>query len=332
MLLQAISMKAPRLGKGRLPPRCDLALCVIGVTGRIEAGCRAERQGEDALRMSDNLQGGIPSGSKSPAPARPASTVVILRDGPDGIEVFMVVRHHEIDFASGALVFPGGKVDADDASEAWSGLAATAPASPNRSFLVAAGRETFEEAGLVLARRQGSAELIDAADADRLVALHRAPLLKGEVSFVDIVRNEGLRLALDMLVPFAHWITPEPLPKRFDTHFFLVAAPVSQLGAHDGSESVEGLWITPSQALAEAQAGRRTLVFATRMNLTKLARYRSVSEAVAATRARPVVTVVPRIRKAPEGRWLQIPAEADYGVTEVFVETGSTFGTSASRT
>jgi 8-oxo-dGTP pyrophosphatase MutT (NUDIX family) len=256
---------------------------------------------------------------------------VILRDAPGGIEVFMVVRHHEIDFASGALVFPGGKVDAQDASEAWSGLAAAAPAGPDRSFLVAAGRETFEEAGLVLARRRDSAELIDAGNADRLVERYRGPLLKGEVDFIDILRNEGLTPALDMLVPFAHWITPEPLPKRFDTHFFLVAAPVSQLGAHDGAESVEGLWIAPRQALAEAEAGRRTLVFATRMNLTKLARYASVAEAVAATRARPVVTVVPRVKKTPEGRWLQIPAEADYGVTEVFVEDGSTFGRSASR-
>src|SRR5262249_6725667 len=128
-----------------------------------------------------------------------------------------------------------------------------------------------------------------------------------------------------------HWITPEPMPKRFDTHFFLIAAPVSQLGAHDGGESVEGFWISPQAALAEAQAGKRTLVFATRMNLTKLARYATVAEAVAATRARPVVTVVPQVKRTAEGRWLQIPAEADYGVTEVFVEEGSRFGTSATR-
>jgi 8-oxo-dGTP pyrophosphatase MutT (NUDIX family) len=269
---------------------------------------------------------------KTPVPARPASTVVISRDGQSGIEVFMVVRHREIDFASGALVFPGGKVDAQDAGEGWAELAPDAAATPDRSYFVAAGRETFEEAGLVLARRRGATELVDAATADRLVAAHRASLLRGETSFVDIMRSEGLTLALDLMVPFAHWITPEPLPKRFDTHFFLVAAPVTQLGAHDGAESVEGLWIAPQQALAEAEAGTRTLVFATRMNLTKLARYRTVAEAVAATRAKPVVTVVPRVKRTPEGRWLQIPAEADYGVTEVFVEEGSTFGRPALRT
>ena len=267
----------------------------------------------------------------TPVQARPASTVAILRDGQAGIEVFMVVRHREIDFASGALVFPGGKVEAHDSGDAWSVLAPAAPAAPERAFYVAAGRETFEEAGLVLARRSGTADMVDAAAADRLVEDYRARLLKGEVSFADMLQAEELTLALDLMVPFAHWITPEPYSKRFDTHFFLIAAPVSQLGAHDGGESVEGFWITPEQALAESEAGTRTLVFATRMNLAKLARYGTVAEAVAATRARPVVTVVPHVKRTAEGRFLQIPPEADYGVTEVFVEEGSRFGTSAVR-
>ena len=268
---------------------------------------------------------------KTTVAARPASTVVILRDGAGGIEVFMVVRHHQIDFASGALVFPGGKVDAEDSDAAWGELAPNAPNAPDRSFFVAAGRETFEEAGLVLARRRGTQEMVDADGAHRLVETYRAALLKGDTTFVDIVRKENLSLAADLMVPFAHWITPEVVPKRFDTHFFLIAAPVVQLGAHDGGESVEGLWITPQQALSEAKAGTRTLVFATRMNLEKLARYRTVAEAVEITRSRPVVTVMPKAMKTPEGRKLQIPAEADYGVTEVFVEEGSKFGSAAHR-
>jgi 8-oxo-dGTP pyrophosphatase MutT (NUDIX family) len=266
---------------------------------------------------------------KTPVAPRPASTVVILRDGAEGIEVFMVERHRQIDFASGALVFPGGKVDPEDSDAAWGELAAQAPAAPDRSLFVAAGRETFEEAGLVLARQRGTRDIVDADAAHRLVDRHRAGLLKGEATFVDIVRSEGLELALDLMVPFAHWITPERIPKRFDTHFFLIAAPVVQLGAHDGSESVEGLWITPQRALSEAESGKRTLVFATRMNLTKLARFATVAEAVAETRSKPVVTVTPKVKSTPEGRWLQIPAEADYGITEVFVEEGSTFGRAA---
>jgi 8-oxo-dGTP pyrophosphatase MutT (NUDIX family) len=268
---------------------------------------------------------------QTPVPAHPASTVVILRDAADGIEVFMVERHREIEFASGALVFPGGKVDAEDADAAWGELAVETSPAPDRSLFVAAGRETFEEAGLVLARRRGAREIVDAEAADRLVGVYRTRLLKGETTFLDILRGEDLVLAADLMLPFAHWITPERVPKRFDTHFFLVAAPVSQLGAHDGAESVEGVWIAPSRALADAEAGTRTLVFATRMNLTRLASYRTVAEAVTATRASPVVTVMPKIKRTAEGRWLQIPAEAGYGVTEVFVEDGSTFGREASR-
>jgi len=181
----------------------------------------------------------------------------------------------------------------------------------------------------MLARQRGRQEIVDADAAHRLVDRHRADLLKREATFIDIVRGEGLELALDLMVPFAHWITPERVPKRFDTHFFLIAAPVAQLGSHDGGESVEGLWITPQRALGDAEAGTRTLVFATRMNLTKLARYRTVAEAVSVTRSKTVVTVMPKVKRSPEGRFLQIPAEADYGVTEVFIEEGSTFGRAA---
>ncbi|MDX2205244.1 MAG: NUDIX domain-containing protein [Hyphomicrobiaceae bacterium] len=264
------------------------------------------------------------SEEKKPAPARPAATVVILRDGPDGIETFMVVRHHAIDFASGALVFPGGKVDAQDAGEAWDRLAPGAPFPIAREFLVAAARETFEEAGLLLARRRGEAGLVDHDHAQRIVANERERLIKGDATFAEILAREELEVATDLLVHFAHWITPMPVPKRFDTQFLLVAAPVAQLGIHDGSESVEGIWIRPQAALEEADAGKRTLVFATAMNLRKLAQHGSVAETVAATRAAPVVTVMPRMERTPEGqRKLYIPAEAGYGVTEVVHEMPS---------
>lgn len=256
-------------------------------------------------------------------PARPAATVVILRDGPEGIETFMVVRHHAIDFASGALVFPGGKVDAQDATSDWDELAPGTALRPAREYFVAAARETFEEAGFLLARRRGTQDLLGADDVHRLVESDRARLIKNEITFAELMRRENLEVAMDMLVPFAHWITPMPVPKRFDTQFLLVAAPVVQMGAHDGSESVEGVWIRPQVALQDAEEKRRTLVFATAMNLKKLTAYRSVAETVAATRATPVVTVMPRMERSPEGRKLHIPAEAGYGVTEVLFEMPS---------
>src|SRR5262249_54332814 len=123
---------------------------------------------------------------KSIAAARPAATAVILRDGRQGLEVFMVGRHREIDCASGALVFPGGKVDPQDEDPAWSDFAPSAVGAPGGAFLVAAARETFEEAGLMLARRMGERDLMDADAAHRLVGTYRARLAVGSVSFLEV--------------------------------------------------------------------------------------------------------------------------------------------------
>lgn len=258
--------------------------------------------------------------SKAPSQPIPSATVVILRDRPGGIEVFMVVRHHAIDFASGALVFPGGKVEPADSDPAWGDLGEWAGApTAHRSYVVAAARETFEEAGLVLARRRGTPSLVSAEEAHRLVATYRKPVHDGSCSFRKLMTDESLLLAAEHMVPFAHWITPEAMPKRFDTLFYVVAAPVEQLGAHDGSESVDGLWISPQQALKDAEAGTRTIVFATQMNLRKLAQFRTVAEAVSATRTAPIVPVMPKIEKTATGRILRIPAEAGYGITELTI-------------
>ena len=161
-----------------------------------------------------------------PTVPRPASTILLLRDGPSGLETFMVVRHHEIDFASGALVFPGGRMEAADV-----GLAAErARADPLAPFKVAAIREAFEECGLLLARAEGEDAIVPAA---RAAGLDRA------APFCDLMARERLVPALDALVPFAHWITPDFVPKRFDTHFFLALAPEDQILAHDGREAVD---------------------------------------------------------------------------------------------
>jgi len=125
--------------------------------------------------------------NETPRPAtspRPAATVVILRDSSDGVEVFMVVRHHEIDFASGALVFPGGKVDAQDSDPRWAKLASAPAGGPAPAYWVAAARETFEEAGLLLARNpERAGQLVLPERAHALVERYQKPLNAGELSF-----------------------------------------------------------------------------------------------------------------------------------------------------
>jgi 8-oxo-dGTP pyrophosphatase MutT (NUDIX family) len=240
-------------------------------------------------------------------PVRPAATVLLVRDGAAGLEVFMVVRHHKIDFASGALVFPGGSVDAGDhaiAADCAICGAATALDERDRLSRVAALRETFEECGVLLARPRGSVEGLGA----RIGAKKSQGL-----SFSEFLAAETLELALDTLTPFAHWITPPILPKRFDTHFYIVAAPSDQTAVHDGSESVDSVWINPARALEEADAGKYTLVFATRLNLQLLARSVDAASAVAAARARRVVTVEPVAVKTETGYTMRIPIEAGYG-------------------
>src|ERR1700749_1378526 len=154
---------------------------------------------------------------------RPASTILLLRDSAvtrGEIEVFMMVRHYEIDFSSGALVFPGGSVDKGDQEiianptlyAGGEGLDASA-----LSFRIAAIRETFEESGILLARPHGSKALIDAKRESEIEAAHRTALCEGKISFAKVLADSGIRLALDELVPYAHWITPEGVPKRFDT-------------------------------------------------------------------------------------------------------------------
>jgi 8-oxo-dGTP pyrophosphatase MutT (NUDIX family) len=247
---------------------------------------------------------------------RPASTILLLRDGAGGeIEVFMMVRHYEIDFNSGALVFPGGSVDKGDEEiiarpELYSGSEGLDSAA--LSFRIAAIRETFEESGILLARPKGSKALIDPKRASEVEALSRADLCESKTSFLTVLADNGLVLALDELVPYAHWITPEGMPKRFDTWFFLAAAPPEQAGAHDGKESTDSIWVSPREALAGGESGRFKLPFPTTRNLIKLSKQPSVRAALEDSRGRPVVAVMPVMTKLNGGRQLRIPREAGY--------------------
>jgi 8-oxo-dGTP pyrophosphatase MutT (NUDIX family) len=248
---------------------------------------------------------------------RPASTILLLRDAaarPE-IEVFMMVRHYEIDFNSGALVFPGGSVDKGDkeiiANPAlYSGGEGLDEAA--LSFRIAAIRETFEESGILLARTKGSTALVDAVRAGEIEATSRAALCDGQTTFPEVLTDNGMVLALDELVPYAHWITPEGMPKRFDTWFFLAAAPPEQAGAHDGKESTDSIWVSPREALEGGESGRFKLPFPTTRNLIKLGKQASVKAALDDSRGKSVVTVTPVMTKTNNGRQLRIPLEAGY--------------------
>lgn len=230
---------------------------------------------------------------------RPAATLLLLRDDP--FQVLMVRRHASASFAS-ALVFPGGAVDADDASPDWlpylTGADGLTPDA--RARRIAALRETFEEVGILV----GSA-------APPAPTPHARP-----AAFRALVAQLGLRLPLDALHLFGHWIAPVVAPKRYDTHFYLCAHPAAQVPACDGREIIDWHWIAPADALARAAAGDRSFVFPTRMNLSRLAESSDTGAALAAARNRAVVTVQPVLHQTPHGPRLIIPADAGYGVTE----------------
>ena len=248
----------------------------------------------------------------APAPAdiRPAATILLLRDDP-AFEVLMVKRHHQIDFASGALVFPGGKTHAGDDDPTWvehvlgwDGFDAI-----QRGLRIAAIREVFEEAGILLAQHvDGSPIGGEACPMDVRLAVDA-----GRIAFLDVVRDLGAKLQLDALTIFARWITPPLTPKRFDTWFYAVKAPADQLAACDGRETVEAEWIAPDEALRMAAAGTRKVIFPTRMNLQLLAEATSAADAVARAAARTLVTVEPKVQSRPEGRVLVLPPDAGYG-------------------
>lgn len=250
--------------------------------------------------------------AKPPARIIPAATILMVRDGEAGVEVFMVKRHHQIDFASGALVFPGGKLAPGDSDPRLRALIDGAEAYSDDELALAACaiREAFEESGILLARRPGASDLLS-GDEVKALDEFRVPLNAEKLALADFLEANTLRLAADRLVRFARWITPDMMPKRFDTWFFIASAPEGQLGAHDGYESVDSVWVTSDQAIAEPE--RWTVIFPTRMNLLKLGRSATAAAAIEEAARTPVVTVTPWVEPREGGAVLRIQPDAGYG-------------------
>lgn len=245
-----------------------------------------------------------------PAPALPSATVMLVRDTPR-FEVLMVQRHHQIDFASGALVFPGGKLEQGDGDHGWLPLVTGAEhlSDIERGLRICAIREAFEESGILLAEDEG-----DVADPIEVrAAAGRDDVAAGRIGFREFIAELGLKLDLSAMTSFAHWITPAIMKKRFDTRFYLMAAPADQVAACDGYETVDAQWIAPDEALRLQEAGERTIIFPTRLNLKLLAASTSTAEALASAASREIRPIEPTVTQQDGQHVVSIPADVGYG-------------------
>lgn len=211
--------------------------------------------------------------TQPPAAPREAATLILLRDGESGIEVFCVERNRKSGFMGGALVFPGGKVDDSDRDEGWTGFLLPPREGTRTDVALAACRESLEEAAILPVR--GALTHADA------LALRQA-LVSGVDVFRSALRARGLMIDLASLVPFARWITPEPEVRRFDAHFFMLRAPGGQTGAHDDHETMASFWATPGEVLARWNANAVQMAPPTHRTLQMLSRQASVDAALAA--------------------------------------------------
>jgi len=203
---------------------------------------------------------------------RPAATLILMRDGASGPEVLMLQRTQSAVFLGGAYVFPGGSLDEADADPRILKRIRGDARVPPAPYWVAAVRECFEEAGVLLG--------VDAKRAESLMHYRKRP-------FAELVENENLHIPADAMAYYGHWITAPGRPRRFDTRFFLAVAPEGQVGSNDAVETIHDVWITPREALERGARGEIELVPATQSTLSDLKQFRTAREAFDAVRARP---------------------------------------------
>ncbi|SDD63293.1 NUDIX hydrolase [Kordiimonas lacus] len=228
---------------------------------------------------------------------KPASSIMVIRDGQGGLEVLMIERAKTMKFAPGAFVFPGGKVDkADMQGWRWQGITTGRSAMRDFPYRVAALRELYEEAGILLTDKSPKRTLANATP------------------FASMVRMAGVKLDILNMVPFAHWVTPEPMPRRFDTHFYL-APHNGDTALHDGNEAISFRWVNPRRILDDWENDRIPLMFPTRLNLMKLARATTVNEALRQARRARVIRTLPVVHMGQAGVKLTIDPATGFGVT-----------------
>lgn len=255
-------------------------------------------------------------------PVRDAATVLLIRDAPD-LEVLMVQRASRLVFAANAWVFPGGRVDradADDAERVGRNLhdaeasAMLGVDSGGLAWWFAAIRETIEEVGMLL-----GTPVVD----PELVARLRTTLdEQGSEGFCELLERHDISLDLSALHEVARFLTPVGPPRRFDTRFFLAAAPTQQDPCHDESEITATQWIRPDEAMAQWRAGELELMAVTHRMLACLDRFDSTAEALASAASRPDIA---RLRvNDPNGEYqVLLPGDPGYETAEAEIEHGS---------
>lgn len=259
-------------------------------------------------------------------PPRDAATIIVLRHAGPRLEVFCVRRSMQSGYLGGALVFPGGKVDPTDAAEDWL-TGATPPhvraeafASPSmtaRTLGVAACRETLEEGGILPVQ-----EPLDDVEATRIASELRA----GGSLAASLARRQ-LTLALDALIPFARWVTPEAESRRFDARFFLLRLPDGQVGHHDQHETTMSFWSSPARILDLAAGGELLLAPPTSRVLELLSSVHDVEGAMALAELQTLRPVCPHYVPAqpPDTPYLALPGDPSHPIRERYVEGPSRY-------
>jgi 8-oxo-dGTP pyrophosphatase MutT (NUDIX family) len=259
-----------------------------------------------------------------PVAVRDAATVMLVRDGAAGLEVFMLQRTLNAVFVGGHYVFPGGAVDDADrdpsVAEYCDGLTdATASEllnvpSGGLAYWVAAVRECFEEAGVLVAATSAGATIdFDDPDTARRFEAYRRAIHRGDIRLIELCEREGLHLALGGIYYLSHWITPVGEPRRFSTRFFVAQAPPGQEPLHDDSETIASQWIRPAAALALARTGGFQLISPTIKHLEYLAAFDTTEGVLCdASAVRSPPTVMPRMRQSGEELEVDMPGEPGY--------------------
>ncbi len=262
-----------------------------------------------------------------PTIPKKAATVILLRDKePYGFEVFLLKRHEKSSFMGGNFVYPGGRVDLEDSSpgirsiskgitsdEAQRILGGTTSPEESVAYWIAAIRELFEEAGVLLAY-VGKENLLRLEDTDeqKKFSNYRNLLQKAEISIGEIAKKENLSFALDQLRYYAHWITPEARSERFDTYFFLARYPSGQEASYDRKETTAGVWITPGEALNDNLSGGVPLSPPTLKTLEDLSRFKTIDEVFASLRDAKIEAILPVLTKISSGPMIIFPWDPEY--------------------